>query len=110
MTAIILSMVDEKAYEKEFMTVTIEVKCRYCQQTQPVRKHGTSRSGFPRYYCQLCRRTFQINYRYNAHKPGIKEKIVTMVVNGSGVRDTGRILDISMNTVMSTLKKSRRYK
>ena len=62
------------------MTVTIEVARRYCQ----------------------------INYRYNAHKPGAKEKIVDMAINGSGVRDTGRVLKISMNTVMSTFKNSRR--
>lgn len=92
------------------MTATTEVKCPYCQQTQPVRKHGTGRAGFPRYYCQHCLRTFQINYRYNAYKPGVKEQIVTMVGNGSGVRDTGRVLNISMNTVMSTLKKARRRK
>ena len=89
------------------MMLTIEVECRYCQQTQPVHKHGTGRAGFSRYYCQHCRRTFQMNYRCNAHKPGTKEKIVTMVGNGSGVRETGRVLNISMNTVMSTLKKSR---
>ena len=62
------------------MTVTIEVACRYCQ----------------------------INCCYNAHKPGTKEKIVDMAMNGSGVRDTGRVLKISISTVMSTLKNSRR--
>ncbi|WP_432652484.1 IS1-like element transposase [Pectobacterium sp. PL152] len=29
-----------------------------------------------------------MNYRYNAHKPGTKEKIVDMAMNGSGVRET----------------------
>ncbi|WP_072038135.1 IS1/IS1595 family N-terminal zinc-binding domain-containing protein [Pectobacterium brasiliense] len=57
--------------------------CRYCQQTEPVRKHGTGKAGLPRYSCQHCRRTFQINYRYNAHKLGTKEKIVNMAMNGS---------------------------
>ncbi|WP_425606648.1 IS1-like element transposase [Pectobacterium araliae] len=31
-------------------------------------------------------------------------------MNGAGVKDTGRVLKISMNTVMSTLKNSRRDK
>ncbi|OTA20529.1 transposase [Xenorhabdus beddingii] len=44
------------------MTVTIEVACRYCHQTEPVRKHGTSKAGFPRYYCKDCQKTFQLNY------------------------------------------------
>ncbi|MBN3341189.1 hypothetical protein H5A44_01915 [Pectobacterium brasiliense] len=88
------------------MTVNIEVSCRYCKQTEPVRKHGIGKTGFPQHYCQHCRRTLQINYRYNANKPGTKEKIVDMVMNDSGVRDTGRVLKISRNTVMSTLKNS----
>ena len=29
-----------------------------------------------------------------------------MALNGSGIRDTARVLGINMNTVMSTLKKS----
>ncbi|WP_422615358.1 transposase-like zinc-binding domain-containing protein [Photorhabdus khanii] len=27
----------------------------------PVRKHGTGKVGFPRYYCKDCRKTFQLN-------------------------------------------------
>ncbi|MBA0217002.1 IS1 family transposase [Pectobacterium brasiliense] len=65
------------------MTVTIDVSCRYCYQTELVRQHGTEKAGFPRYCCQHCRRTFQINYCYNADKPGTKEKIVDMAMNGS---------------------------
>ncbi|MDE1482074.1 IS1 family transposase [Xenorhabdus bovienii] len=86
------------------MTVTIEVVCRYCGQTEPVRKHGTGKAGFPRYYCKDCQKTFQLNYRYNGHKPDTKEKIIDMAMNGSGVRDTGRVLGIGINTVIRTLK------
>ncbi|CDH07099.1 Insertion element IS1 1/2/3/5/6 protein insA (IS1a/IS1b/IS1c/IS1d) [Xenorhabdus bovienii str. oregonense] len=84
------------------MTVTIEVICRYCDQAEPVRKYGTGKIGFPRYYCKDC----QLNYRYNDHKPGMKEKIVDMAMNGSGVRDTGRVLGLGINMVMRTLKNS----
>lgn len=58
------------------MAVTIEVSCRYCHQIEPVRKHGSGKTGFPWYYCQDCRRTFQLNYRYNAYKPGVREQVV----------------------------------
>ncbi|QTL39800.1 IS1 family transposase [Xenorhabdus budapestensis] len=87
------------------MTVKIEVVCRYCGQTEPVRKHGTGKAGFPRYYCKDCRKTFQLNYRYNGHKPDMKEKIVDMAMNGSGVRDTGRVLGVGINTVIPHFKK-----
>ncbi|MDX7993095.1 hypothetical protein [Xenorhabdus littoralis] len=39
------------------MTVTIEIACRYCGQMEPVRKHGTGKAGFPRYYCKNCQKT-----------------------------------------------------
>lgn len=90
------------------MTVSIDVHCRYCQQAGPVRKHGFGKTGTPRYYCQDCRRTFQLDYRYNAHKPGVKDDIVNMALNGSGVRDTVRVLKVGINTVIRTLKNSPR--
>ncbi|MNI92010.1 hypothetical protein D3C73_1497510 [compost metagenome] len=90
------------------MTVAIDVRCRYCQQTAPVRKHGFGKTGAPRYYCQDCHRTFQLDYRYNAHKPGIKDDIVNMALSGSGVRDTVRVLKVGINTVIRTLKNSPR--
>jgi hypothetical protein len=35
----------------------------------------------------------------------IKEKIIEMAINGSGIRDTSRVLGISQDTVISELKK-----
>ena len=55
-----------------------------------------------------CRhKTFQLEYSNNASKPGVKEKIIDMVMNGSGTRDTGRVLKISPNTVTAVLKKQK---
>ena len=34
-----------------------------------------------------CDKTFQLNHRYNACERGVKERIVDMVMNGSGVQD-----------------------
>ncbi|SFO02645.1 Transposase [Xenorhabdus japonica] len=88
------------------MTVTIAVVCRYCGQTESVRRHGTGKADFPRYYCKDCQKTFQLNYRYNSHKPGIKEKVIDMAMSGSGIRDIGRVLGIGINMVIRTLKYS----
>ncbi len=46
-----------------------------------------------------------LEYRYQAYNSGVKEQVVNMAINGSGVRDTARVLKISKTTVMSTLKK-----
>jgi hypothetical protein len=42
---------------------------------------------------------------YNGWKPGIEESIINMVANASGIRDTSRVLKISQDKVISTLKK-----
>ena len=47
-------------------------------------------------------RTFQLEYKNKACKPGEEEK---MAMNGAGVRDTGRVLGISVSTVIKVLKK-----
>lgn len=43
---------------------------------------------------------------YRAYQAGIKEQVVEMTVNGSGIRDTARVLKIDKNTIISALKKS----
>ena len=87
----------------------VDVVCRSCGSTS-VYRHGKSPSGEQRYRCKDCRHCFQMHYRYKAHEPGVTEKIVDMAMNGSGVRDTGRVLGISPTTVITHLKNSTRLK
>ncbi|MBC3789516.1 IS1-like element transposase [Spirosoma utsteinense] len=85
--------------------VTLVVSCRYCGNQDAVRRKGLSTNGNQRYKCENCKRSFQLVYTHKAHEPGIKERVIDMALNGSGIRDTARVLKINMNTVMSTLKK-----
>lgn len=85
--------------------VTLIVSCRYCGNQDAVRRKGLSTNGHQRYRCEACKRSFQLLYTHKAHEPGIKERVIDMALNGSGIRDTARVLKINMNTVMSTLKK-----
>ena len=50
-------------------------------------------------------KTFQQKYRYKTRKPGIKEQILKLTLNGSGVRNISRVLKIRKNTVCLVLKK-----
>jgi len=71
-------------------------------------KSGKSATGTQRYTCynpECTTKTFMLEYLYRAYEPGIKEKIIDMAINASGVRDTARVLGINKNTVISTLKK-----
>jgi len=84
--------------------------CPHCQGTDIVR-HGTTRQGKQRYRCreQRCAgRMFLLNYSYRGQAPAVKEQIVDMAMNASGIRDTTRVLHISTNTVMTELKKRKR--
>jgi transposase-like protein len=84
--------------------------CPHCQGTDIVR-HGITRQGKQRYCCRECRqgkgRTFLLDYSYAGQSLAVKEQIVEMAMNASGIRDTARVLKISTQTVMTELKKRR---
>jgi len=82
---------------------SIPVLCRYCESSSVVR-YGTQ-SGSARFKCKCCGRIFKTEYVYRACEPGVKDRIVEMALNGSGIRDTARVLGIGKNTAISTLKK-----
>ncbi|AWK13630.1 hypothetical protein CCS41_02570 [Candidatus Fukatsuia symbiotica] len=56
--------------------------------------------------CLSCKRTFQLDYSYNTCKAGVKEQVVDMAMKSSGIRDTARVLSISINVVIRILKNS----
>lgn len=82
----------------------VPVKCRHCQG-EDVTKNGRRSNGTQRWRCNSCGRSFQLDYAYNAHKPGVKEQIMDQTLNSSGVRDISRNLKIAKGTVISELKK-----
>lgn len=87
----------------------ISVKCPLCK-TDRVIKFGINSAGKQRYKCKNlnCKKnTFLLDYSRNGDLPEVKNKIIEMAINGSGVRDTARVLKISMNTVISELKKKK---
>jgi len=89
------------------MTVWIAVTCPDCNSTDIV-KNGKTPQGKQRYLCrnaQCLRRTFIRDYTHDGYKREVKQKIAEMAVNGSGIRDTARVLSISTHTVMKELKK-----
>ncbi len=83
------------------------VLCPRCG-SEDVVKHGQSQAGRQRYKCRNAecpRCTFIRDYRYRGYLPGVKQQITEMALNGSGIRDTARVLKISPTTVIETLKK-----
>lgn len=86
----------------------IDVVCPRCSEAKGVIRNGHSTSGAQLYRCRLCLKTFQLSFQYNAAKPDIHQSIIYMAMNGSGCRDTARVLGISLNTVLRHLKNWRR--
>jgi transposase len=57
-------------------------------------KNGHSENGSQRWRCNTCRKSFQLDYRYNARKQGIKEQIAALTLNSSDVRDISRRVEL----------------
>ena len=90
------------------MTVWQAIECPHCQSTEVV-KHGKSPVGKQRYRCQNSEcpyRTFVLSQTYPGRTQQVKQQIVEMTLNGSGVRDIARVLHTSPTTVINELKKT----
>ena len=75
-------------------------------------KSGTTKAGKQRYRCQNadCRHySVVLNPAYHGHLPKVKEQIIEMSLNGSGIRDTARVLHVSPTTVIHELKKKSQH-
>ncbi|WP_250126553.1 IS1-like element transposase [Chroococcidiopsis sp. CCMEE 29] len=90
------------------MTVWLAIHCPHCQSTD-VKKHGTSSNGKRRYRClnpDCPYETFSQSIDYPGRRREVKQQIVEMTLNGSGVRDIARVLHVSTATVIQELKKN----
>ena len=89
-------------------TIEIEVTCPYCNSNHVV-KNGKDEKNKQRFLCkneQCNHQTFLVDYSDIGRQQHIKDLILKMAVNGSGIRDIARVLAISPNTVIETLKKA----
>ena len=88
--------------------VSVPVLCPYCQSTEVI-KAGKQANGTQRYQCQneqCARRIFLLHYHDRGRVPEVRRQVVDMALNGSGIRDTARVLRISPTTVIAVLKKT----
>ncbi len=84
------------------------ILCPFCKGADIIKAGISIKTGKQRYKCKNSKcatTTFIKTYSYNGSQPEVKAKIVEMALNGSGIRDTARVLKISPSTVISELKK-----
>ena len=85
----------------------LQIRCPACQNTDVI-KHGTTAQGKQRYRCKhpnCSYQTFLVEYSHHGRVPEVKQHILEMTLNGSGIRDIARVLHISPTTVIEELKK-----
>jgi transposase-like protein len=81
--------------------VLIPVRCPHCHSAAII-QGGKTKAGIQRYKClnaNCPHYAFQRDLIYKGRCPAIQEQIVDMALNGSGIRDTARVLKISPTTV-----------
>ena len=86
---------------------TTKVYCPSCKSKNVI-KMGLASNSKQRFRCKnnnCSRISFILEYSYLGLLPKIKDKIIKMAINGSGIRDTARVLKISATTVVSEIKK-----
>jgi transposase-like protein len=85
----------------------IPVRCPYCQSEQVI-KGGRTDTDKQRYRCHnphCSHQSFLLDSAYRGRSPEIKQQVIELSLNGSGVCDTARVLRISPTTVIQELKK-----
>jgi insertion element IS1 protein InsB len=80
----------------------IPVRCLYCQSEQVI-KGGKTDTGKLRYRCHnpnCPHQSFLLDSAYKGRSPQVKQQVIELSLNGSGVLDTAWVLGISPTTVI----------
>jgi len=88
--------------------VSVPVHCPHCHSSE-VLKAGKQANGTQRSQCQNeqgVRRIFLLHSHDRGRVPEVRRHVVDLALNGSGIRDTARVLRISPTTVIAGLKKT----
>ena len=84
--------------------VLVPMHCPTCHSTDVV-KHGKTADGKQRLFCRNpdgAQQTFLTTYIYKGRLGEVKQQIIDLALNGSGLRDTARVRRISPTTVLDT--------
>jgi len=106
--AVTLGLVFVASMRKEWPMTFIAVRCPSCQ-SDPIVKRGKTARGTQRSVCQntLCARgSLLLDSGNRGCGPAVKQTIIDMRLNASGVRDTARSLPLCPTTVLRALKKT----
>ena len=84
---------------------TKALTCPRCA-SRHIKKNGISPQQKQKYRCQACARQFITDYTYRGCQGAIPTQVVSLTLNGAGVRDSQRILQISRGKVLKSLRQA----
>jgi transposase-like protein len=85
--------------------VTETTLCPYCQQAEPVVRHGTNRGGTARRRCRDCNKTFTPKPNPRVTTPETKQHILKAMEERLSQRAIARMLSVSRNTIKQVAQK-----
>lgn len=83
--------------------IPIQVCCPHCEDAN-VKKNGRKANGKQNFLCRACHKQFQSEYAYRGANPKVKQLVLKMALCGSGIRDTGNVLDLCPSSVLQMLR------
>jgi transposase-like protein len=81
--------------------------CPRCSSVSIV-KNGKTAQRKQRFLCKDCRRQFIRDYANLGCVGAVRDLVVPLTINGAGIRDIERILFLSANTILKTLREAAR--
>jgi insertion element IS1 protein InsB len=79
--------------------------CPRCSSASIV-KNGKTAQRKQRFLCKDCRRQFIRDYANLGCVGAVRDLVVPLMINGAGIRDIERILFLSANTILKTLREA----
>jgi transposase-like protein len=77
------------------------IKCPHCNEVEQLKSHGTTKNGTKRHSFYACRKCLLKDYTNRGHMPEVKAQMSQMAMKGNDIRDTARVLQVNINTVMN---------
>ncbi|AWH88930.1 transposase-like zinc-binding domain-containing protein [Limnobaculum parvum] len=78
--------------------------CHHCSEADSVKKHGIAKSGHQRYYCALCKKTFQTNYIYKGKEQNIVALVERLLSNDLTPEQISNEIRVRLSTVQHHIK------
>ena len=86
----------------------MEIRYEKCGQEEGQIKNGRTKAGNQRYRCKHCGKTYTPVKKERMYPEELKDRAIELYMEGNSGRTVGRLLKISKDTVMKTLKKRKR--